>query len=112
MKEYTKLSENTGKIREIYVTKRSSGGAAQELLIESENGQVRIQSEYSIRYVLCDGKTQAVRQDGSRAAVTSLLPSSFFQVSTFKEDGFVIGYTLIGGGYGHEKNCFAWVHVK
>lgn len=101
VKEYTKLSENTGKIREIYVTKRSSGGAAQELLIESENGQVRIQSEYSIRYVLCDGKTQAVRQDGSRAAVTSLLPSSFFQVSTFKEDGFVIGYTLIGGGYGH-----------
>lgn len=101
VKEYTKLSENTGKIREIYVTKRSSGGAAQELLIESENGQVRIQSEYSIRYVLCDGKTQAVRQDGSRAAVTSLLPSSFFQVSTFKEDGFVIRYTLIGGGYGH-----------
>ena len=51
--------------------------------------------------MLCDGKTQAVRQDGSAAAVTSLLPSSFFQVSTFKEDGFVIGYTLIGGGYGH-----------
>ena len=101
VKERTKLSENTGKIREIYVTKRSSGGAAQELLIESENGQVRIQSEYSIRYILCDGKTQAVRQDGSAAAVTSLLPSSFFQVSTFKEDGFVIGYTLIGGGYGH-----------
>lgn len=101
VKERTKLSENTGKIREIRVAKRSSGGAAQELLIESENGQVRIQSEYSIRYILCDGKTQAVRQDGSAAAVTSLLPSSFFQVSTFKEDGFVIGYTLIGGGYGH-----------
>lgn len=101
VKERTKLSENTGKIREIRVTKRSSGGAAQELLIESENGQVRIQSEYSIRYVLCDGKTQAVRQDGSAAAVTSLLPSSFFQVSTFKTDGFMIGYTLIGGGYGH-----------
>lgn len=101
VKERTKLSENTGKIREIRVTKRSSGGAAQELLIESENGQVRIQSEYSIRYVLCDGKTQAVRQDGSTAAVTSLLPSSFFQVSTFKTDGFMIGYTLIGGGYGH-----------
>lgn len=79
VKERTKLSENTGKIREIRVTKRSSGGAAQELLIESENGQVRIQSEYSIRYVLCDGKTQAVRQDGSAAAVTSLLPSSFFK---------------------------------
>ena len=51
VKERTKLSENTGKIREIRVTKRSSGGAAQELLIESENGQVRIQSEYSIRYL-------------------------------------------------------------
>ena len=101
VKEHAKLSENTGKIREIRVTKRSSGGAAQELLIESENGQVRIQSEYSIRYVLCDGKTQAVRQDGSVAAVTVLLPSSFFQVSTFKTDGFMIGYTLIGGGYGH-----------
>lgn len=24
-----------------------------------------------------------------------------FQVSTFKTDGFMIGYTLIGGGYGH-----------
>ena len=101
VKERTKLSENTGKIWEIRVTKRSSGGAAQELLIKSENGQVRIQSEYSIRYVLCDGKTQAVRQDGSVAAVTSLLPSSFFQVTTFKTDGFMIGYTLIGGGYGH-----------
>lgn len=83
VKERTKLSENIGKIREIRVTKRSSGGAAQELLIESENGQVRIQSEYSIpvcavRRKNTGGQTGWERGSGNIAFTEQLFSSQYF----------------------------------
>ena len=30
-----------------------------------------------------------------------MVPSAFFSIETSKEDGFVVGYTLNGGGFGH-----------
>lgn len=45
-------------------------------------------------------KHRQVRQDGARRGNIAFT-ERFFQVSTFKTDGFMIGYTLIGGGYGH-----------
>lgn len=91
----------TGRIKEIAVTKRGPGGVAGELLISGEKADILIQTEHNIRYVLCDQSTQVTRQDGSLANAASMVPSAFFSISTLKEGGFVVGYTLTGGGFGH-----------
>lgn len=90
-----------GNIREIYIEKRGAGGVADELVIEAENGKYKVISEHNIRYVLNDGESKVVRQDGSSVASPNLLPSGFFVVETGKENGNVVEYKLIGGGFGH-----------
>lgn len=94
-----------GKIKNLSVTKRGAGGIAREITIEAERAVVKVLSEYNIRYVLCDGKSQAVRQDDSAVNVPTLLPSGFFVLdpvfSSGNEGENVVGYTLSGGGYGH-----------
>ena len=93
--------ENLGNIRNISVTQRGAGGVADELVIETDTDTYKILAEYNIRYVLCDRKSSVVRQDGSAVVPAALLPSGFFIIETGKKMGSVVGYTLIGGGYGH-----------
>lgn len=90
-----------GKVYDIYIAKRGAGGVADELVIEAEQGTYKVISEHNIRYVLNDGKSPVLRQDGKEVVNTSLLPSGFFIISTGKEDGSVVGYSLSGGGFGH-----------
>ena len=93
--------ERLGKVQEIYIEKRGPGGVADELVIQAEHGTYKVISEHNIRYVLNDGKSSVLRQDGKKAASANLLPSAFFVISTGKEDGNVVGYSLSGGGFGH-----------
>lgn len=88
-------------ITDIYIEKRGSGGIADELVIEMGNQKIKVISEHNIRYVLNDGTTNVVRQDGSEIASPNLLPSGFFVIQTRKDSGNVIGYNLSGGGFGH-----------
>lgn len=88
-------------IKNIYIECRLSGGVADELIIETKDNTYKVISEHNIRYVLNDGKSSVHRQDGSKVASSSLLPSGFFVISTRKEKGNVVGYSLIGGGFGH-----------
>lgn len=97
----SKKIKNIGKIQDVYVEKRNPGGVADELIIVAENAQMKVISEYNIRYVLNDGETKVIRQDGSEVASASLLPSAFCVISVEEEDGNVVGYTVTGGGYGH-----------
>ena len=90
-----------GDVKEIYVAKRGQGGVAEELIIEAKNGTYKVISEHNIRYVLNDGSSKIVRQDGSRVASPSMLPSGFFVIATGKKDGDVVAYSLAGGGFGH-----------
>lgn len=92
---------NLGKVYDIYIAKRGAGGVADELVIEAEYGTYKVISEHNIRYVLNDGKSQVLRQDGKKVSSTSILPSGFFVISTGKKDGNVVGYSLSGGGFGH-----------
>ena len=95
----------SGEIKRIAIEKRGAGGIAQELLIETEKATYKVLSEYNIRYVLCDGKSAATKQDGSETVPGTLLPSGFFVLDTAsgagKDGENVVGYTLTGGGYGH-----------
>ena len=93
--------EELGHIYDISIAKRGAGGVADELLIASDTGTYKILAEYNIRSVLCDRTSEVIRQDGSIVVPTSILPSGFFVIETGKEKENVIGYTLVGGGYGH-----------
>lgn len=90
-----------GKVYDIYVESRGAGGTADELVIEAERGTYKVITGYNIRYILNNGEAPVVRQDGKEAAAPTLLPSSFFVITTGKKDGNVVGYTLTGGGFGH-----------
>lgn len=98
--ESKKIGE-LGEIQDIYVETRNPGGIAYELIIKGEKAQIKVMTEYNIRYVLNDGVSKVIRQDGSEASSTTLLPSAFFTISADKEGENVVGYTIRGGGYGH-----------
>ena len=89
------------RVQAITVAKRGSGGVADELVISTDKGNIKVISEYNIRAVLCDGTTKVVRQDGSEVSMPSLLPSAFFVIEPSHDKKNVIGYNIIGGGFGH-----------
>ena len=72
----------------------------EELLIETDQGTYKVISEYSIRYVL-NQRGEVIRQDGSSHQSSTLLPSAYMIIDVVKKGECVVGYTLIGGGYGH-----------
>lgn len=81
--------------------KRGAGGVADELILETDAGTIKVISEHNIRYVLNNGKEKAARQDGSLVECPTILPSGFFVITTGKEKGNVVGYTLTGAVSGH-----------
>ena len=90
-----------GEVKALYIAKRNAGGVADELIIEAEKGTYKVISELNIRYVLCDGKTEVIRQDGSKVLLPGLLPSGFFVITPALGEDQVEGYLLFGGGFGH-----------
>lgn len=93
--------ERLGNVRDISIAKRGPGGVADELLIETDTGTYKVVAEYNIRYVLCDRTSEVIKQDGSAVIPTSILPSGFFVIDTGNLKESMVGYTLVGGGYGH-----------
>lgn len=89
------------KVTGITIVKRGPGGVADELVIATDKGTYKIISEYNIRAVLCDGVTGVVRQDGSEVSMPTLLPSAFFVIEPSNDKKNVVGYNIIGGGFGH-----------
>lgn len=89
------------KVQDIFIEKRGDGGVADELVLVTDEGTYKVISEYNIRYVLNDGESQVLRQDGSRVDSPRLLPSGFFVMDVNKKKDYVAGYSISGGGYGH-----------
>lgn len=88
-------------IRDICVEKRGPGFILDQLKIETDAGTFLVEGENKIRQILCDGKTMALCRDGSENLCRELLPSAFFLLETSTEGESVVGYRLVGGGYGH-----------
>ena len=97
----SKEIDSLGNVTDMYVEKRGTGGVAEELVIVAETGTYKVISEHNIRYILNNGKSPIVRQDGSKVSSPTMLPSGFFVLDTGKEKGNVVAYTLTGGGFGH-----------
>ncbi len=90
-------------LHRISVAKRGEGGVAETLEIGTDAGTYRVSGEYNIRYVLCDGDSEVIRQDDSGVVPTALVPSGFFVIDTGQKGDNMVGYTLTGGGYGHGR---------
>ena len=88
-------------VKDISIVKRGPGGVADEMLIVTDKGTIEVISEYNIRAVLCDGSAKVVRQDSSEVAMPKLLPSAFFVIEPSHDKKNVVGYNIIGGGFGH-----------
>ena len=94
--------ETIGTVTNIEVIKRLPGGVADELKIETTKDSYLVIGEYNIRYVLSDGVSEIIRNDGTAVTVSSLLPSAYFIIEpeTESSEGIKEIY-LTGGGYGH-----------
>ncbi|MCM1105103.1 MAG: SpoIID/LytB domain-containing protein [Clostridium sp.] len=90
-----------GRIVGLSVAERSTSGCATCLLIEGEEHSYRIYGEYNVRYLLCDGETTVTRQDGSTTVMRTILPSAYLILTPLLDKEEFIGYSIIGGGYGH-----------
>lgn len=102
-KENEFVKEEPGEIKEIYdirCLKRKEGGVVDELLLDTDQGTYKVVSEYNIRYIL-NQKNEVIRQDGSVYESSTLLPSAYIIIDSVKSGESVVGYTIIGGGYGH-----------
>ena len=97
------VSREPGRIKSIYeirCQKRGEGGVMEELLLETDQGTYKVLTEYNIRYIL-NQNCQVRRADGSLYEAAALLPSAYLIIDVVKSGKDVIGYTMIGGGYGH-----------
>lgn len=92
--------EKFKKVYGIRALKRKEGGVLDEILIETDKGIYKVLSEYNIRYVLNQGG-EILRQDGSAYENGTLLPSAYLIIDIETRGENVVGYTIIGGGYGH-----------
>lgn len=88
-------------IKNIYIQKRGLGGVADELIIETDAGTYMVIAEYNIRYVLNNGDTKVLRQNGKYVSVGEIIPSAYINIELRLKDGKVTGYYIVGGGMGH-----------
>lgn len=97
----SKPIEELDALVDLMIERREAGGVADELLIITEKNVYKVITELNIRYVLNDGVTKVVRQDGSKVTMPTLLPSAFMILENQYDNGEVSGYDIIGGGFGH-----------
>ena len=94
------VSQNTGKnigtLQNIEITKSGAGGVALEICAEGDAGTATVGTENKIRRALGGSGYEIVKQDGTTAASSALLPSAFFTIRK-EGDTFIIS----GGGFGH-----------
>jgi len=88
------------KVKDMEITVRVAGGSARTLVITTDQGEIPIEGEYEIRYVLNQGG-EVIRQDESAYALSTILPSAYFVMDLQKGKKSITGFTLSGGGFGH-----------
>lgn len=88
------------KVKDIEIRKRAAGGSARLLVITTDQGEIPVEGEYEIRYVLNQGG-EVIRQDDSAYALFTILPSAYFVIDLQKGKKGITGFMLWGGGFGH-----------
>ena len=88
------------KVKDMEIIRRAAGGSARTLVISTDQGELQVEGEYEIRYVL-NQEGEVIRQDDSAYTLSTILPSAYFVMDLQKGKKGIIGYTLSGGGFGH-----------
>lgn len=88
------------KIKDMEIIRRAAGGSARTLVISTDQGELQVEGEYEIRYVL-NQEGEVIRQDDSAYILSTILPSAYFVMDLQKGKKGITGYTLSGGGFGH-----------
>lgn len=86
---------------DLKIDKRGNGGVADELIIITEKNVYKVITELNIRYILNNGGGNVKRQDGTSVSMPTLLPSAFIILENKYKSGELVGYEIIGGGFGH-----------
>lgn len=93
--------KSLGNIEDMSIAERQEGGVADCLRISCQNGNLYVWGEYNIRYVLAQGGAVTL-QDDTEFQAKELLPSAFISLQSIcNEKGNMIGYIVVGGGFGH-----------
>lgn len=93
--------DELGDIQDIKVVKRDCGGAIHALQIIGSKKTYELVTGNTIRYCLAFDNTKVVRNDGSEADSSYMLPSTFFAIKYITCGNNTITYSLFGGGLGH-----------
>ena len=88
------------KIKDMEIIRRAAGGSARTLVISTDQGELQVEGEYEIRYVL-NQEGEVIRQDDSAFTLSTILPSAYFVMDLQKGKKGITGFTLYGGGFGH-----------
>ena len=88
------------KVKDMEIIRRAAGGSARTLVISTDQGELQVEGEYEIRYVL-NQEGEVIRQDDSAYIPSTILPSAYFVMDLQKGKKGITGYTLSGGGFGH-----------
>lgn len=100
LKQCGEGAEDYRVIKELKITERGAGGIAKKLCVLTDRGEVFVEGEYDIRYVLNQGG-EVLRQDGSSYPLTTILPSAYIVLETEGGKKGLTGFTVTGGGFGH-----------
>lgn len=88
------------KVKDMEIIRRTAGGSARTLVISTDQGELQVEGEYEIRYVL-NQEGKVIRQDDSEYTLSTILPSAYFVMDLQKGKKGITGFTLYGGGFGH-----------
>jgi stage II sporulation protein D len=89
-----------GTILSMSVDRRLAGGIAVELTVHGENGDYKVCGEYAIRQFLGNYAIYW-RNDLESLFQMNYLPSAYIALRERSYNGQILGYDIIGGGYGH-----------
>lgn len=85
-----------GTVKDILIDKREKSGIISSIILVGSECTIKVQTEYNIRTLLAPIADEVIRQDKSKVADLSMLPSAFFTMEKSEKS-----ITFYGGGYGH-----------
>ena len=92
-----------GAVTELIPERRETSGCLSILTIRGSAGSREVDGEYAIRKFLDPGGLRVNLKSGEAAPEQRMLPSAFFYLVPSYEEETLLGYELIGGGYGHGR---------
>lgn len=99
----SELPKELADLTDIKILHRNAGGLIDEMLLTFGEEEIKVLTEYNIRYVLAADGAVITKQDGSIASCGDLLPSAYFtmELKRAESNDILEEIVLCGGGFGH-----------